>query len=130
MFFKYFSFFNYITILCLYHFLTPNSRSVFCAGMSLNIHSFILSFTDKAETLNKSFLSIASVDDVHRGLPRCQPRCEVRLETFIITGKISDYIKISPPNKVRASGEISNKLPKHIVHQSKFLFSCIFKLIP
>ena len=25
-----------------YLFLTPNSRSVFCAGVSLNIHSFIL----------------------------------------------------------------------------------------
>ena len=30
-----------ITISCIYLFLTPNSRSVFCAGVSLNIHSFI-----------------------------------------------------------------------------------------
>ena len=28
----------------IYLFLTPNSRSVFCAGVSLNIHSFIHSF--------------------------------------------------------------------------------------
>ena len=33
-------FFNYITISCIYLFLTPNSRSVFRAGVSLNIHSF------------------------------------------------------------------------------------------
>ena len=33
--------FNYITISCIYLFLTPNSRSVFRAGVSLNIHSFI-----------------------------------------------------------------------------------------
>ena len=30
-----------ITISCVYLFLTSNSRSVFCAGVSLNIHSFI-----------------------------------------------------------------------------------------
>ena len=29
---------------CVHLFLTPNSRSVFRAGMSLNIHSFIHSF--------------------------------------------------------------------------------------
>ena len=31
------SFFNCITILCLYLFLTPNSRFVFCAVVSLNL---------------------------------------------------------------------------------------------
>ena len=36
--------FNYITISYIYHFWTPNSRSVFRAGVSLNIHSFIRSF--------------------------------------------------------------------------------------
>ena len=30
---------------CIYLFLTPNSRSAFRAGVSLNIHSFIHSFT-------------------------------------------------------------------------------------
>ena len=29
---------------CIYHFLTPNSRSAFRAGVSLNIHSFIHSY--------------------------------------------------------------------------------------
>ena len=33
-----------VTISCIYLFLTPNSRSVFCAGVSLNIQSFIHSF--------------------------------------------------------------------------------------
>ena len=32
---------NLITISCIYLVLTPNSRSVFRAGVSLNIHSFI-----------------------------------------------------------------------------------------
>ena len=32
---------RYKTISCIYLFLTPNSRSVFRAGVSLNIHSFI-----------------------------------------------------------------------------------------
>ena len=32
---------NLHTISCIYLFLTPNSRSVFRAGVSLNIHSFI-----------------------------------------------------------------------------------------
>ena len=43
--------FNYITISSLYLFLTPNSRSVFCAGVSLNIHSFIVSefYFDRSE---------------------------------------------------------------------------------
>ena len=41
MFYNTFSIFNNITISCVYLFLTPNSRSVFCAGVSLNIHSFI-----------------------------------------------------------------------------------------
>ena len=40
----YFWIFNYMTISCIYLFLTPNSRSVFRAGVSLNIHSFIHSF--------------------------------------------------------------------------------------
>ena len=35
-------FFCFETISSIYLFLTPNSRSVFRAGMSLNIHSFIL----------------------------------------------------------------------------------------
>ena len=43
-FFNTFKFFNYITTSCIYLFLTPNSRSVFRAGVSLNIHSFIHSF--------------------------------------------------------------------------------------
>ena len=41
---RFFSIFNYTTISCIYLFLTPNSRSVFRAGVSLNIHSFIHSF--------------------------------------------------------------------------------------
>ena len=40
---QYYTVFNYITISCIYLFLTPNSRSAFRAGVSLNIHSFILS---------------------------------------------------------------------------------------
>ena len=38
----YYNIFNYTTISCIYLLLTPNSRSVFHAGVSLNIHSFIL----------------------------------------------------------------------------------------
>ena len=38
----YFSIFNLITISCIYLVLTPNSRSVFRVGVSLNIHSFIV----------------------------------------------------------------------------------------
>ena len=41
-FFNTFQFLSMITISCIYLLHTPNSRSVFHAGVLLNIHSFIL----------------------------------------------------------------------------------------
>ena len=38
----------------IYLFLTPNSRSVFRAGVSLNVHSFIHSFTKQTELKTNS----------------------------------------------------------------------------
>ena len=52
--------FNYITISCIYLFLTPNSRSVFCAGVSLNIHSFIHSFLQNCNVQCEVSLPIGS----------------------------------------------------------------------
>ena len=46
-----------ITISCFYLFLTPSSRSGFCAGVSLNIHSFIHSFMKVTPTWNKEDIS-------------------------------------------------------------------------
>ena len=82
--FWYFSCFNYITFLCLYLFLTPNSRSVFCAGVSLNIHSFIHSF------IHSQMFSERLVDHGCRILGWCNVDVHIVQVTFSVA-KLMQY---------------------------------------
>ena len=89
----YFSIFNDITISCVYLFLTPNSRSAFRAGVSLNIHSFIHSFT----TIVSSAGTLTELNLV----PHCAYKLEKPVHFTFKMKQHSKYLRVFVEENIR-----------------------------